>query len=256
MMHAPAPFAPVPAALLAGRRLVVLGSGSGLGRAVALAADAAGAEVLGIDDTRGFEGLSALFRADLTDPAALDAAVAALPEAIDGLIALPDLGAGDPAQALLRGLLAPRQVMRALAPKLSPGAGIVLRAAQPHANRAAHVACIRAALALRWGDVAGFVPRWGLHVEPGRTSQIVGWACQALALTQPLRINCVLPASPDGRLPPERVAATGYEAAAGTELAARAALYLVSPLAAGITGATIAADGGLSASISTNLDGL
>ena len=256
MLHSAAPFAPLPPSLLAGRRIVVMGSGTLAGLAVARAADAAGAEVLGLDDRACFDGLSALYRADLSDPGAIEAAAHALPDGLDGLIALPDLGDGDPVLALRRGLLGPRHLMRALAPKLAPGAGVVLRAGQPHEMRARHLAMIRAAMALRADDVAGFVARWGLSAEPVLTPRLIGWACEGLALTARTRVNCVLPATPDARLTPERVAATGLESLAGVEIMARAALFLVSPFAAGITGATIAADGGLSASISTNLDGL
>ncbi|HMO73294.1 MAG TPA: SDR family oxidoreductase, partial [Paracoccaceae bacterium] len=108
-----------------------------------------------------------------------------------------------------------------------------------------------------------FADRWGLNAEPTRTLATAGWALQAWAMArcqawadQHIRINAVVPAAPDGRLPPAIVAAARAEANAGTDAAARAALFLMSPLSAGITGATLAADHGLSAKISTSLDGL
>jgi NAD(P)-dependent dehydrogenase (short-subunit alcohol dehydrogenase family) len=262
MLHAAPALAPPPP-LLAGRRVVVVGSGGGLGRAVALAADAAGAEVLGVDDARVFDGLAALYRADLADPAALDAAAAALPEGIAALALFPDPGAGDPASVLARALLAPRHLAAALAPNLVPGAAIVARAAPPHAAWAASLAETRAAAALRWDDLSGFVTRWGLDAEPSRAPRTAGWGMLAWVTAhrwtwagRGIRVNALTPAEPDGRLPPEIAAARGQAAGAGTELAARAALFLLSDLSAGLTGANIAADGGLSARITAQLDGL
>lgn len=266
MLHAnPAPSSPRPPLppLLAGRQVVVLGSGSGLGRAVALAAEGAGAEVLGIDDRRAFDGLTALYQADLADPAALDAAAAALPEGIDALALLPDPGAGDPASVLARALLAPRHLALAAMPKLAPGAAIVTRAAPPHETWAGSLARTRAAAALRWDDLAGFVQRWGLTAEPALAPRIAGWGMLAWAqahrwtwAARRIRVNALTPAAPDGRLPPAISAARGVEAGAGSTGAANAALFLMSDLSAGLTGANIAADGGLSAQILTQLDGL
>lgn len=249
--------------LLQGRRVVVLGSGGGLGQAVALTAGAAGAEVLGVDDARAFDGLAALYRAELSDPAALDAVVAALPEGIDALALFPDPGAGDPASVLARALLAPRHLAEALAPKLAAGAAIIARAAPPHAAWAASLAETRAAAALRWDDVAGFVTRWGLDGEPARAPRTAGWGLLAWVMAhrwawagRGIRVNALTPAAPDGRLPPEIAAARGLQASAGITQAANAALFLMSDLSTGLTGANLAADGGLSARITTQLDGL
>lgn len=264
MKVAPAPFAAMLPPLLTGRRVAVMGSASGLGLAVARAAEAAGAEVIGIDDRRGFEAVSALVLADLHDPGALDAAAAQLPDDLDALALFPDPGQGGPAQVLARALVAPRHLAQALAPRMAPGGAIVLRGAPPHAARSARLAEVRAAMALRHGDADGFAARWGLDAEPGRTLSTVGWALQSWAMAKcrawadrGIRLNAVLPATPDGLLPPAVVAAgRSGGAQAGTEAAARAALFLMSPLSAGITGATLAADFGLSATISTSLDGL
>jgi NAD(P)-dependent dehydrogenase (short-subunit alcohol dehydrogenase family) len=261
MQAAPA-LAPLPP-LLPGRRVVVLGSGGGLGRAVALTAEAAGAEVLGVDEARVFDGLAALYRADLADPAALDAAAAALPEGIAALALFPDPGAGDAASVLARALVAPRRLAEALAPKLAPGAAIVARGAPPHAAWHEALAETRAAAALRWEDVAGFVTRWRLDAEPARAVRTAGWGMLAWVAARRwtwaargVRVNALTPAAPDGRLPPEVAAARGVEAGRGTEDAARAALFLMSDLSVGLTGANVAADGGLSARISAQLDGL
>ncbi|MDD7972043.1 hypothetical protein [Roseinatronobacter alkalisoli] len=263
MTAASLPLASVPPLLLAGKRVVVLGSGSGLGRAVALYAEAAGAEVLGVDDRKLFDGVSALYHTDLNDPAALDAAAHALPDGIDGLALLPDPGTGGPELTLARSLLAPRHLTQALAPKLAHGAAILACATPMHGTWQARLGETRAAAALRWDDLGGFVARWGLLAEPDRATRTAGWAMLAWVMAQchnradrSIRINALTPASHDGRLPPDIVAASGQDAASGTDTAARAALFLLSDLSLGLTGANLAADGGLSARIITSLDGL
>ncbi|HMO73295.1 MAG TPA: hypothetical protein PKC84_16935, partial [Paracoccaceae bacterium] len=169
MTFAPAPFAAALPPLLAGRRVVVMGSAGGLGLAVARAADAAGAEVIGLDDRRGFEAVAALYLADLHDAAALDAAAAQLPDGIDALALFPDPGEGTPAQVLARALLAPRHWAERLAPHLNPGGAIVLRGAPPHAARAGRLAEVRAAMALRPDDLDGFADRLVNFDKTGRS---------------------------------------------------------------------------------------
>lgn len=254
-----APFA-LPSTLLQGRRIVVLGSASGLGRAVAQATEAAGAEVLGVDGAAVFDHLAALYCADLSDPAALDAVAAALPDGIDGLALFPALKGPAPAPTLAQGLLAPRHLADALAHKMAPNGAIVARAAPPHAAWATSLAQVRAAAALRWEDLDGFVARWGLDVEPTLAPRLTGWGMLAWVMAnrwawsaQGLRVNALTPASPDGHLPPP---VSIHTTAEGADIAARAAVFLLSGLSQGLTGANLAADGGLSAQIQTRLEGL
>lgn len=249
--------------LLAGRRIVVLGSATGLGRAVALAAQSAGAEVLGLDDSKGFDGIDALYLADLRDPAALVAAVDAIDGPVDGLALVPDLLDKGPETTLARGVVAPRIVAQALAPRLAHGAAIAARAGPPHASWRETLPEIRAALALRSDDLAGFVARWGHHAEPSRAARLAGWAMLAWVMAQrwtwadrAIRVNAVTPAAPGGALPPVVQAVTAQPAQAGTDQAARAFVFFLSGLSQGLTGANLAADGGLSAQILTSQDGL
>lgn len=250
-------------ALLSGKRIAILGSASGLGLALAAAAEAAGAEVHGIDQHRNFEGLSAFYMADLSDAGALRAAATALPEGLDGIALLPVLPDGNPRDVLLQGLLAPRILVQELAPRLAQGASIVLRGAPITHHWADTLPEIRAAMTLRHDAVDGFIPRWGLNLDPARASQTVGWALSAWAMAQcwtwaaqGVRINTLTPATADGHLPPEISAATGESAPRGTEHAAHAALFLLSDLSHGMTGANLATDGGLTAQRLCRRDGL
>jgi len=258
MIHAAHPLSAIPPTLLAGRRIAVLGSGGGLGLAVARAAQAAGAEVLGIGPQPVFDHVAAFYRAE---PGDMQAVAAALPDGLDGLALFPDLTAGDPAQLLAQGLIAPRVLAQALAPRMAQGASIVVRAAPAGADWAAALPMIRAAMALRPDDLTGFVPRWGLNAQPTHAPRLTGWAMAAWAMANRwiwpgLRVNAVTPASPDGRLPPAIAAQLGRSEGDGPDLAAQTAVFLLSALSQGLTGANIAADGGLSAQMQTSLQGI
>jgi NAD(P)-dependent dehydrogenase (short-subunit alcohol dehydrogenase family) len=258
MIHAAAPLAAIPPTLLAGRRIAVLGSGGGLGRAVARAAQAAGAEVLGIGAQPVFDHVSAFYRAD---PGDMQAVAAALPEGLDGLALFPDLTASEPAQVLAQGVIGPRLLAHALAPRMARGASIVVRAAPMGDDWAATLSMIRAAMALRPDDLAGFVPRWGLAAEPTRAPRLAGWAMGAWAMANRwtwagVRVNALTPATPDGRLPPAIAAQLSRAEGDGPDLAAQTAVFLLSALSQGLTGANIAADGGMTAQMQTSLHGI
>lgn len=243
-----------------GRRVAVLGSGGGLGRALAAAARAAGAEVLGLDPRAAFADVDALYRFDPAEPEAGAALAAALPEGLDALALMPDLAGLDPAATLEQGAALPIRLAEALAPRLAPGAAIVARAAAGP-DRAAQLAAIRAARALRPGEGAAFAERWDLLAEPARAPLLAGWALGAWALSRVthwpgVRINAIAPAAPDGRLPPSMAAASGLAEGDGPAIAARAALILMSPLAQGLSGACLAADGGQAAQLQSVQEGL
>ncbi len=258
MISALALLHPPPPALLAGQRVAVVGSGGGLGQAIAAEMRAAGAEVLGIDHRRSFGPVDALYRAG---PEAAESVARALPDGLSGLVLAPDLAADDPVELLLHGLVGPIRLAEALAPRLAAGAAIVVRTAAPLPERASRLADIRAARALRPEEVRPFAARFGLLAEPARTIPLIGWAIGAWALSRAqawpkLRINAVLPAAPDGRLPPAQAAHLGLSEVDGVRIAARAVLLLLSPLAAGLTGVTLACDGGLSARVQCLHEGL
>lgn len=223
--------------LLAGRKVAVLGSSRGLGAAVAAACAGAGAEVTGIDDTPVFDNLSAFCRIDAADPLAMDAVAAALPEGLDGLALFPAGGLG-PA------LAAPKRLAALMAPRMAQGGAIVTHAAPVTGDWHASLALTRAAAALKQGGEAAFALAWNLSQEPALEARAIGWGMLAFTLAA------------HARWPGIRINALTTAPLGDPQPAALAAVFLLGPLSAGLSGANIAADGGLSARIQTSLDGL
>lgn len=250
--------------LLSGQQVAILGSARGLGLAVAKAAHDAGAAVIGIDAVRGFEHVDEFYHLDPADPAAIDRVAAALPEGLAGLCLFPAFDRADePDRALLAAVMGPKRLAELVAPRMAKGGGIVTQGAPFDAGRDTHLALVRACLALRPDTAAGFAARWGLLAEPLLLPKLIGWAMAAWAMQHAHawgphgpRSNCLVTACPDGRLPAAISAARGVDDGAAQVQAAHAAILLLSALAAGVTGATLAADGGLSAKTQTSLEGL
>jgi NAD(P)-dependent dehydrogenase (short-subunit alcohol dehydrogenase family) len=243
-------------ALLTGRTVVVTGSAEGPGLAAARAFAAMGATVLGVDARQGFEAVEAFYRADLSDPAAVDALAAALPDGVHGLahFAAPPHGAR-PDAALALGLIAPRRLTAALAPRMAEGAAVVVTGEAPGPGWDKALAAIRAAGALQPDDLSAFVARWGLDAEPAVAPRLARRAITAWAMAhrwswaaRGLRINAVCPGAPHPALPPG--------AAATDDDVAAAAAFLLSGLARGLTGAALPVDGGLFAHTLASHQGL
>ena len=69
--------------LLTGKKIVVTGSGSGIGWESAKVLAEQGAFVLGVDLNKKFDHVDELYRADMSDPRAIDALIDVLPDDID-----------------------------------------------------------------------------------------------------------------------------------------------------------------------------
>jgi NAD(P)-dependent dehydrogenase (short-subunit alcohol dehydrogenase family) len=125
--------------------VVVTGCASGIGRAVCEALLEDGTPVIGLD-LRADAPAGADARAcDLADAAAIDAAVAGLPDRLGGLANVAGVpGTHPPDRVLAVNVLAPRRLAEALAPRLAPGDAVV------------HVASVAAGRSTRGpADVAG-----------------------------------------------------------------------------------------------------
>lgn len=106
--------------------VVVTGSASGIGAALAVRLVAVGTPVIGLDlQATAPDGVDAR-PCDLSDPDAIDAAIAALPDRIAGLASNAGVpGTHPPERIVAVNLLAPRRLGAALLERIEPGGAIV-----------------------------------------------------------------------------------------------------------------------------------
>lgn len=106
--------------------VVVTGSASGIGAAVAALLLARGVPVIGLDlRAEGPLGIDAR-ACDLSDAAAIDAAVAGLPATLGGLASVAGVPGTHPVERIVAvNLLAPRRLGALLGPRIVPGGAIV-----------------------------------------------------------------------------------------------------------------------------------
>jgi NAD(P)-dependent dehydrogenase (short-subunit alcohol dehydrogenase family) len=106
--------------------VVVTGSASGIGHALAARLLAEGIEVIGLDlQATGPDGIDAR-ACDLSDPVAIDTVVGALPDVLGGLACVAGIpGTHPPGRVLAVNLLAPRRLADELGPRIARGGAIV-----------------------------------------------------------------------------------------------------------------------------------
>ena len=109
-----------------GRRAVVTGCGSGIGAEVARQLTELGAEVVGLDLKEPAFAVKEFHEIDLSDPASIDTAVAAIDGPVDVLfnIAGVSSGIGDPLRVVTIDFLGTRHFTEALIPSMPSGSAI------------------------------------------------------------------------------------------------------------------------------------
>jgi NAD(P)-dependent dehydrogenase (short-subunit alcohol dehydrogenase family) len=134
-----------------GRRVVVTGCASGIGAALVAQLGGLGAEVVGLDVRRPEFELDEFHSVDLSDPASIDAGVAAVGGRVDALfnVAGVSSGIGDPLLVVKINFLGTRHLTEALVPRMSPGSSIVSVSSLAAANYEANAGEVAGLLATR-----------------------------------------------------------------------------------------------------------
>lgn len=123
-----------------GRRVVVTGCASGIGAHLAAQLSGLGAEVVGLDMRRPTADLAEYHEIDLSDPASIDHAVAAVDGRVDALfnVAGVSSGIGDPLEVVRINFLGTRHLTEALLPAMPPGSSITSVSSLAAANYLDH----------------------------------------------------------------------------------------------------------------------
>ena len=137
----------------ASKTYVVTGVASGVGAAVAADLMTRGARVIGLDRADPTVDLAGFHRCDLTDPAQIDAAVAALAGPIDGLVNVAGVPGSLPVETVAKvNYLALRRLTDALLPRLNDFGAVVNVASTAGANWRARADLVRSLIAVEGWD--------------------------------------------------------------------------------------------------------
>lgn len=134
---------------LAGKTIAVTGSASGIGAETAARMRALGARVIGLDRTERHDNVDDFIAIDLIDSAAIEAAAAALPAALDGLCHIAGVPPrGDALPVLKVNFFSARRLTGLVLPRLRDGAVIVNVASMAGFKWRLNIERVKAGLAL------------------------------------------------------------------------------------------------------------
>ncbi len=187
---------------LTNKTIVVTGVSSGIGAETARTLRAQGASVIGVDRNEPSLSLDAFVQADLSQPAAIEAAVQQLPTCFDGLCNIAGVpGTADPQLVAQVNYLGLRHLCAATLPRLAAGGSIVNVASILGAEWPARLE-LHKALAGTASYAAG--QAWlAEHPVPAATcyqyfkEALIVWnylQAQPWFLQTSVRMNCVAPA--------------------------------------------------------------
>lgn len=259
--------------MLAGKTIIVTGCASGIGLETARLVKQLGGRVLGVDRTITTEFVDELYRADLSDPATIQALVQALPAGAHGIANIAGLPPTAPAEMVLKvNLVGLKAFTLGMIPKLADGASIVNLASLAGFGWAQQVASIQASEALDFDGVADFVRQHDAGDAGGRSyffskEALVAWTLQNRWTwrARGIRMNAVSPGPVATPILKDFIETLGARAEEDMRVMDRpgrpadiapVVAFLLSDQSAWIRGSNIPVDGGMSSHILCNLHGL
>lgn len=259
--------------LLKNKRIIVTGSGSGIGLETAKLLTQQGAEVLGVDLNKNFDYVEEFYRADLSDKRTIEALVDVLPDDIDGLVNNAGLPPTRPAEKLLAvNLVALKYLTYSLIPKLADGASIVNVASLAGFGWPKAVDAINASENLDFDNIPQFISDWNVTNEGGRSyffakEALVAWTMQNRWTWRDrgIRINSVSPGPVNTPILGDFLETLGARAEEDNRVMDRPGeaadiapviAFLLSDMTSWIRGTNIPADGGMSSNLLCGMHGL
>ncbi len=259
--------------LLKGKKIVVTGSASGIGKETARLCTAQGATVLGVDLTKSFDHVEEFYRADLSDGPTIDALVDVLPDGIDGIANIAGLAPTAPAAKVLAvNLVGLKHFTRAMIPKLNDGASIVNLASLAGFGWAQAIEAIRASETLDFAGIDDFVTKWAVGSDGGRSyffskEALLTWTMQNRWTWRErgIRMNAVSPGPVETPILKDFVETLGARAEEDFRVMDRpgtpqdiapVVAFLLSDMTTWLRGTNIHTDGGMASNILCDMHGL
>ena len=254
-----------------GKTFIVTGVASGIGAETCRVLKQQGARVIGVD-RHETTNADEFFQADLSDPASIDALIAALPEGTNGLANIAGLPPTMQSKLVMEvNLYGLQRLTLGLIPKLADGASIVNLASLAGFGWPNAVEQVKAALTLTLdSDVATFCEEQGLNdAEGGRSyflakEALVVWTMQNRWTWRErgVTMNCVSPGPVDTPILGDFIETLGARAEEDMKVMDRpgkpedvapVVAFALSEDAKWFRGANLTVDGGMSSHILSNI---
>ncbi len=258
---------------LENKKIVVSGAASGIGAETAKTLKAQGAMVFGVDQNEPSANVDKFIKADLSDPAAIEAAVEAIPSGIDALCNIAGLPpTKDRVLVLKVNFFGLRHLTELMISKLNDNASIVNVASLAGLGWPEAGEQIKAFLALRdFNAVEDFCDENGVGNEGGRSyffskEALIVWTMMNRWTWRDrgIRMNCVSPGPVETPILPDFLETLGERAKEDAKIMDRPGrpediapviAFMCSEGSAWIRGASIPVDGGMYQHVLCNMHG-
>ena len=258
---------------LENKKIVVSGAASGIGAETAKTLKAQGAMVFGVDLNEPSGNVDKFIKADLSDPAAIEAAVEAIPSGIDALCNIAGLPpTKDRVLVLKVNFFGLRHLTELMIEKLNDNASIVNVASLAGLGWPEAGDQIKAFLALRdFNAVEVFCDEYGVGNEGGRSyffskEALIVWTMMNRWTWRDrgIRMNCVSPGPVETPILPDFLETLGERAAEDAKIMDRPGrpediapviAFMCSEGSGWLRGANIPVDGGMYQHVLCNMHG-